>query len=456
MAVTSRQVEQTLLLLLSPQAEVISPWLALQIAFSCFVFHLKNLAPGVCPTRQGSGSSRPEKPLGSVRRSSCRARTEGRKPSNAMSGPLRSGPSSWRRAASVLLTAGWTHRGPAAPSLSPPPAEGFRLLLLQRSQGQGFLPGAHVFPGGILDAADYSADWLSLFAPHHQPPRFNLNPSPPPRSTFPVLPAEGTHAVDRALPDDVALRICAIRETFEEAGVLLLRPRGSLAAAPEPARALPPPPSLAAWRAQVHRDPRQFLRFCEHLDCTPDIWALHDWSVWLTPFMQRGGRRYNTTFFLCCLSEPPPVSPDLAEVVGCKWSSPSEATESFVSKEIWLAPPQFYEIRRLENFASLSDLHKFCLDLALEEVERWLPISLLTADGRIQLLPGDELYLEDSDFLENVLTTEKKTEEIMKEGKKFHRVVIHSLNHVYSIHVTVQSKNKHVFPKNYVVNKSHL
>lgn len=71
-----------------------------------------------------------------------------------------------------------------------------------------------------------------------------------------------------------------------------------------------------------------------------------------------------------------------------QWSSPSEATESFISKEIWLAPPQFYEIRRLENFASLSELHKFCLDHVLKGVERWMPIVLLTADGQISLLPG--------------------------------------------------------------------
>lgn len=71
-----------------------------------------------------------------------------------------------------------------------------------------------------------------------------------------------------------------------------------------------------------------------------------------------------------------------------QWSSPLEATESFISKEIWLAPPQFYEMRRLENFASLSDLHKFCLDHVLEGVERWMPITLLTADGHISLLPG--------------------------------------------------------------------
>lgn len=372
-----------------------------------------------------------------------------------MTGPLRSGPSSWRQAATVVLAAGWTHPGPAARSLTPPPAEGFRLLLLQRSTRQGFLPGAHVFPGGILDRADSSPDWLRVFAPHHGPPRFSLGPSPPPRRAFPVLPSEGTHAMEGALPDDVACRICAIRETFEEAGVLLLRPRGSLAAEPELARAFPPPPDLADWRARVRRDPQHFLRLCAHLDCTPDIWALHDWSSWLTPFLRGGRRRFDTAFFLCCLNEPPPVYPDLEEVVNSQWSSPSEATASFISKAIWLAPPQFYEIRRLSNFASLSDLHKFSLAHALEGVERWMPITLLTADGQMQLLPGDELYLEDSDFLENLLSTEKKTEEIMKEGKKFHRIVIHS-THVYSIHVTVQSKYKHVYPKNYVVSKSHL
>ncbi|XP_029069232.1 nucleoside diphosphate-linked moiety X motif 19 [Monodon monoceros] len=375
-----------------------------------------------------------------------------------MSGPLRPGPSSWRRAATVVLAAGWTLPVAAAPPRPPPPAEGFRLLLLLRSARQGFLPGAHVFPGGVLDAADRSADWLSLFAPHHRPPRFGLGPAPPRRATFPVLPDARPGANDgdeAALPDDVAFRICAIREAFEEAGVLLLRPRGPGPVASEPGRALAPPPALADWRARVRRDPQHFLRLCAHLDCTPDIWALHDWSAWLTPFTQRRGRRFETTFFLCCLCEPPPVFPDLVEVVDCQWSSPSEATESFISKEIWLAPPQFYEIRRLEQFASLSDLHKFCLDRELEGVERWLPITLLTADGTIQLLPGDEMYLEDSNYLENLMSTEKKNEEIMKEGTKFHRIVMYN-RHDYNIHVTVQSKYKHVYPKNYVVSKSRL
>ncbi|KAM6153337.1 acyl-coenzyme A diphosphatase NUDT19 [Erethizon dorsatum] len=379
-----------------------------------------------------------------------------------MSGPLRTDPRIWRQAASVVLAAGWTRPGAAASSLQP--MEGFRVLLLQRSSSQVFMPRAHVFPGGVLDAADRSTDWVHLFAPHHGPPHFGLGPERPQRATFPALPFSRPDVADggaAALPDDVALRICAIREAFEEAGVLLLRPRGARqipeyqGSTPEPDCALDPPPDVSTWRTRVRGDARRFLDLCAHLDCTPNIWALHSWSGWLTPFTGERRHRFDTDFFLCCLREPPPIQTDLAEVVDFQWSSPSEATESFLSEEIWLAPPQFYEIRRLENFASLSNLHKFCLEHALEGAEKWLPIICITADGLVQLYPGDELYLEDSDFLEKVLSIEKKTEEIMKEGKKLHRLVQHH-NHYYSIHVTVQSKGKHIYPKNYVVNKSHL
>ncbi|XP_075849858.1 acyl-coenzyme A diphosphatase NUDT19-like [Microcebus murinus] len=227
------------------------------------------------------------------------------------------------------------------------------------------------------------------------------------------------------------------------------------APAPAPGRALDPPPGLDAWRERVRRDARRFLHLCAHLDCAPDVWALHAWGGWRTPFSRGLSRRFDTAFFLCCLREPPPVLPDAAEVVGCQWLSPSEATHSFLSKEIWLAPPQFYELRRLENFASLSDLHKFCLDGALEGLERWLPVTLVTADGMLQLLPGDELYVEDADSLEEVLSTEKKTEEIMKEGKKFHRIVMYN-KYLYNLHVTISSENKHIYPKNYVVGASRL
>ncbi|KAL1769239.1 nucleoside diphosphate-linked moiety X motif 19 [Sigmodon hispidus] len=350
-------------------------------------------------------------------------------------------PITWRRAATVVLAAGRTR---------PSPADDFRLLLLQRANNQRFLPGAHVFPGGALDAADSSADWLRLFEPLHKPPRFGLGPAPPLQPSFPELSYEA--ADPRALPDDVALRICAIRETFEEAGVLLLKPRGLAHAPREPGSAWSLPPGLADWRSRVRSDPRDFLQLCAQLDCTPDIWALRSWGGWITPY-GRGHRRFDTAFFLCCLRETPSVETDHAEVVGYKWLTPSEATERFLAKEIWLAPPQFYEMRRLETFASLSALYRFSSDHPLEITQKWLPIVLSTANGFVSLLPGDELYVKDSDFLTKPMSTDKKTEEIVKEGKVVNRIVVYN-SHLYEIYVSLLSKDGHVYPKNYMVDQS--
>uniref|UniRef100_A0A8C2QJN3 Acyl-coenzyme A diphosphatase NUDT19 n=1 Tax=Cricetulus griseus TaxID=10029 RepID=A0A8C2QJN3_CRIGR len=330
------------------------------------------------------------------------------------------GPSGWRRAATVVLAARWPRASPAAPPLAAA-ADGFRLLLLQRAPNQRFMPGAHVFPGGVLDAADGSADWLPLFAPLHGPPRFGLGPAPPSSpssssSPFPGLPGDAGAGPATALPDDVALRICAVREAFEEAGVLLLRPR----APPGLAHALPPPPGLAEWRARVRADPRCFRQLCERLDCAPDIWALRGWGGWLTPAPPRHGarRRFDTAFLLCCLRHAPPVEPDRTEVVGYKVGAARPG-------------PQGRHARRGS--------------------------ALARGDARRDsvLARGDahELYRKDSHFLENPMSTDRKTEEILKEGRVVNRVVIHS-SHLYEIHVSLLSEGKHVYPKSYVVRKS--
>ena len=71
------------------------------------------------------------------------------------------------------------------------------------------------------------------------------------------------------------------------------------------------------------------------------------------------------------------------------------------------------------------------------------------------------MYSEDSNFLENCMSTGKKTEEIMNEGKTFHRIVLYNSHNYgdytgYSIHVTVLPKYKHVYPQSFVMGKSRL
>uniref|UniRef100_A0A8C3JH10 Acyl-coenzyme A diphosphatase NUDT19 n=1 Tax=Calidris pygmaea TaxID=425635 RepID=A0A8C3JH10_9CHAR len=361
----------------------------------------------------------------------------------------------WREAATLLLAAG----RPGRPPRSPPGPLDYELLLLRRSPRSGFMPGAYVFPGGLVEAADFSAEWLGLLP---APPLCGLGPvkPPPPGSSRAPLFTTDRARLGSPLPGEVAFRICAIRETFEEAGVLLLVPGSGPAAGggpapPLPAERWPPAAELREWRRRVRQDPSCFLQLCRRLGCAPDIWALQEWSNWLTPVGRAGGRRYDTAFYLCCLQQRPPhASQDDQEVTALLWSSPPEAIERFKSQEIWFAPPQFYELCRLCNFSLLHELHQFSSDRALEGCERWMPVILTASDGYIQLLPGDELYPEDPDYTGEkkvIMSTDKKVEDLMKEGSVFHRIVIKNINNL-AVYVNIQAKYKH---KNPVMLDSH-
>lgn len=223
----------------------------------------------------------------------------------------------WREAASVLLAAG----APGRRSPSPLGPCDYELLFLQRSSRSGFMPSAHVFPGGLVEAADFSAEWLRLLP---AAPRCGLGavrPPPPGGSRAPLF-ATDRQPLGSPLPGEVAFRICAIRETFEEAGILLLapggRPREGSGPAPSlPAEQLLPAAELGEWRRRVQEDPACFLQLCQRLGRVPDIWALQEWSNWLTPVGRagRGGRRYDTAFYLCCLeTRPPHTSQDNQEI----------------------------------------------------------------------------------------------------------------------------------------------
>lgn len=67
--------------------------------------------------------------------------------------------------------------------------------------------------------------------------------------------------------------------------------------------------------------------------------------------------------------------------------------------------------------------------------------NIITVYGSVHLLPGDKLYVKDSNFFVKHMSTDKKTEEIVKEDRVLYRMVIHNI-HLHNIHVTPLSKNK--------------
>lgn len=70
------------------------------------------------------------------------------------------------------------------------------------------------------------------------------------------------------------------------------------------------------WQHVVHNDASQFLTLCKELEVLPDVWSLHEWSVWRTPSTFKN-KRFETAFFVTALEQEPSVHIEPNEVKDC-------------------------------------------------------------------------------------------------------------------------------------------
>ena len=243
----------------------------------------------------------------------------------------------------------------------------YELFLMRRHRDQAFMGGAYVFPGGRLDDAD--AD--------------------------PVLAAciGGLGAADarrllqeKDLPEAIALGlfVAAIRETFEEAGVLLARDaRGSVVdlSAPETAA------RFAAYRLELHegRITLSELARREGLLFASDL--LLPYSHWITPEIEP--RRFDTRFFLARLPEGQFPVHDRMELTESRWLTPAFALAEHAAGRIVLMPPTLKTIEELLSFSNTGQI----FDAArLQRIRAILPEAFRTADSFGVRLPNDSEY----------------------------------------------------------------
>ncbi|XP_029284639.1 acyl-coenzyme A diphosphatase NUDT19 [Cottoperca gobio] len=332
----------------------------------------------------------------------------------------------------------------------------YDVLLLKRSNKSGFMPNAYVFPGGKVHSSDFSSEWLDLFKSFKNSPNFGLGNVTQSSETRPPIFATDRLKLGSPIPGEVAFRICALRETFEESGVLLVVPKleeKSLLKSIEDGCVTSQglhckendlcPSELAKWRALVNENPSNFIRMCRELEVLPNIWALHEWCNWLTPTGRYGVTRFDTVFFICCLQEIPHTLQDEKEIVHFQWSTPSEVLQSNYERELWIAPPQFYELSRLCRVPLLNDLHNFCSKRATEGCEQWLPVVSLNDKEYISLLPGDKHYpLDTSGEAEVATSTDPQLED---DDSALHRIV--SVDQFPpTLQITIPPKYNHLLP----------
>ncbi|KAG0721314.1 Nucleoside diphosphate-linked moiety X motif 19 [Chionoecetes opilio] len=277
----------------------------------------------------------------------------------------------WREAASLMVV------GKAANVKAKVARHDFQLLFLKRNEKMSFMPNSYVFPGGVIEPSDFSKDWLDVFKKCGYESSDLLkefrNAAPPPdlytNKPYPIIP-------------EVGFRIGAIREAFEECGLLLTHHL--------PYRDLDQR-ELAKWQEIVHQDASQFVVMFQELGGCPALWSLHEWMTWLTP-AHLGGRRFNTAFFITFMDKIPRIIADDKEVVDVKVISPLEIIKQWHNKRLLLPPPQVYEASRLLSFASYDELERFARDRGKKGMDICFPVRISTSNGTLECLPGDDLY----------------------------------------------------------------
>jgi 8-oxo-dGTP pyrophosphatase MutT (NUDIX family) len=201
---------------------------------------------------------------------------------------------------------------------SPERRAGPEVLLLRRHRSSGFVPGAYVFPGGRVDAADADDALLEHCA-----------------SSPPAEP-------------DWSYAMAAIREVFEETGVLLVSPADS-----PPADATADA-ALARWRESLLADRATLLDVVRATGRRLDPGALVYIAHWITPAPEP--RRYDTRFFLAPLPAGCAASADAREMTDARWLRPEDALDMFHGGRLPMVFPTVRTLEQLSGFASVDML----------------------------------------------------------------------------------------------------
>lgn len=232
---------------------------------------------------------------------------------------------------------------------------GIEVFLLQRVAGMAFAGGMTVFPGGGVDQrdADTSIAWTGPDADWWGQ-RFGC-------------PA----ALARAL-------VCAaVRETFEESGVLL--------AGPDPHTVVADTSEYAdARQALVDRDLSlaQFLA-TRGLVLRADL--LRPWANWVTPAEEP--RRYDTRFFLAELPAGQRADGVTTEADNAGWRRPADAIEDWRAGRRGLLPPTWVTLAEIAECATVATAR------AVERTIGKVTPKVIRENGVLRVvLPGDPRY----------------------------------------------------------------
>jgi 8-oxo-dGTP pyrophosphatase MutT (NUDIX family) len=221
-------------------------------------------------------------------------------------------------------------------------ASGLEVFMVVRHHKIDFASGALVFPGGAVDPGD--------------------------REIVEGLPSAGI---------DAAFRVAALRETFEECGVLLARPRGSNATLEAAALA-------GIAKRSTGRPFGETIR-AEGLDLALD--ALIPFAHWITPPILP--KRFDARFYIAAAPRDQIAVHDGAESVDSTWINPTRALEAADAGRYTLV---FATKLNLQMLAASGDAASALAAARARRIVAVEPVATKTARGWTMRIPIEAGY----------------------------------------------------------------
>lgn len=196
---------------------------------------------------------------------------------------------------------------------------GLQVFMLRRHSDSAVLGGAYVFPGGKLDAADAQVADQHL---DQSPERLHQQLAEPD-----LTPVQAK-----------ALYVAALREAFEECGVLLAQSPGGLS------RVL----------AEIHQKISVGMHLTDlvpSFELTLQTQSMVPFTRWITPKRPSVmNKRFDTRFFLAAVPAGQLALHDNVEATDSEWLSPKQALQDYWDGRIDLAPPQIMSLVQLARY----------------------------------------------------------------------------------------------------------
>jgi len=244
--------------------------------------------------------------------------------------------------------------------------KGFEVFLLKRHEKSSFMGGNFVYPGGRVDRDDGSLEICSFSK----------------GITFDEAQKilGGTFSTEECF----AHWIAAIRELFEEAGVLLAYDqRGNLFQLKNRDER----EKFLHYRESLQKS---VLTICEMAQKEKLLFALdqlHYYAHWITP--EARSERFDTRFFLARYPLGQEASYDQKETTAGIWITPQKALEENLKGKVFLSPPTLKTLEDLSKFKTIDDLSH---SLKSRNILPILPILTKISDNTLIIFPWDPEY----------------------------------------------------------------